>query len=150
MGQGDLRKGRISLPGQYYHVTISTEKRIQLFTNLGDCQPKVRVLAEMEKGGLVFNYAWVLMPDHLHWIFKLGEDESLSEVVRRFKGRSSRDIHKNTKHSSAVWQSAFFDHAIRADEDLRQLAEYVIQNPVRAGLVSDVGRYPFWNACWLD
>jgi hypothetical protein len=32
---------------------------------------------------------------------------------------------------------------------LRQIAEYVIQNPVRAGLVDDIGLYPFWNACWL-
>ncbi len=150
MGQGDLRKGRISLARQYYHVTINTERRIRLFTNLGNCQPIANVLSEMEKEGLVFNYAWILMPDHLHWIFKLGEHESLSEVVRRFKGRSSRDIHRDTQHSGAVWQPAFFDHGIRANEDLRQIAVYVIQNPVRAGLVEDIGHYPFWNACWLD
>jgi putative transposase len=149
MGQGDLRKGRISLPGQYYHVTINTERRIRLFTNLVNCHPIAKVLSEMGKEDLVFNYAWVLMPDHLHWIFKLGEHESLSEVVRRLKGRSSRDIHRDTKYSGAVWHPAFFDRAIRANEDLRQIAEYVIQNPVRAGLVVDMGQYPFWNACWL-
>jgi putative transposase len=150
MGQGDLRKGRISLSGQYYHVTINTDRRIRLFTNLGNCRPIAHVLLDIEKAGLVFNYAWVLMPDHLHWIFKLGENVSLSEVVRRFKGRSSHYIHRDTQHFGAVWQRAFFDHAIRGDEDLRQMAEYAIENPVRARLVDDIGQYPFWNACWLD
>ena len=41
------------------------------------------------------------------------------------------------------------DHAVRSDEDFRALARYVVANPLRAGLVSQIGDYPLWDAAWL-
>ena len=51
--------------------------------------------------------------------------------------------------TSVTTDRAFHDHALRANEDLRQAARYVIANPIRAGLVRRVGDYPFWNAIWV-
>ena len=48
-----------------------------------------------------------------------------------------------------VWASAYHDHAIRDDEDLRAVARYIVANPLRAGLVKSVADYPFWDAVWL-
>jgi REP element-mobilizing transposase RayT len=50
---------------------------------------------------------------------------------------------------SSVWQPGYHDHAVRQDEDLRAMARYVVANPVRAGLVKDIGDYPHWDAVWL-
>jgi hypothetical protein len=48
-----------------------------------------------------------------------------------------------------LWQRAFYDHALRKDEDVRQIARYIIANPLRRGLVKDVGDYLLWDAAWL-
>jgi putative transposase len=86
---------------------------------------------------------FVVMPDHLHWLLLLRRGE-LSDVVRRLKGRSARFI------GHPLWQPNFYDHAIRADEDLRAIARYIVANPLRAGLVKCLGDYPHWDAVWLS
>jgi hypothetical protein len=43
---------------------------------------------------------------------------------------------------------AFHDHALRGDEDLQSVTRYLVGNPLRAGLVENIGEYPFWNAEW--
>jgi hypothetical protein len=41
------------------------------------------------------------------------------------------------------WQRSFWDHFVRDDEDLTQVIEYVLANPVRAGIVADPADYPY-------
>ena len=88
--------------------------------------------------------AFVVMPDHVHWLMRLLGTVSLGELVRRFKAKVSLALGKS------VWQRGFHDHALRRDEDLVAVARYVVANPVRAGLVRHIGDYPHWNAVWLD
>ena len=92
--------------------------------------------------------AWVLMPDHLHWLLQLG-DATLGEVVGSMKSRSARAVNARLARMGNVWQKGFHDHAVRAEEDLRALARYVLANPLRAGLVKRIGDYPLWDAHWL-
>ncbi len=101
--------------------------------------------------GAVDSVAYVVMPDHLHWLrLYSGKDSELSEVDGHTKRYCARQINqmRGTK-CQAVWQDGFHDHAIRREEDLKEVARYIIANPVRAGLVTRVGDYPLWDACWL-
>jgi REP element-mobilizing transposase RayT len=93
--------------------------------------------------------AWVLMPDHVHWLVQLGTRDSLSKVVNRLKSSSARQGNLSIGTEGPLWQKAFHDHALRADEDLRQVARYVVFNPVRAGLVKRIMDYSFWDAVWV-
>lgn len=93
--------------------------------------------------------AWVLMPDHVHWLIRLGKDGDLSGLVNRLKSASARAVNRELCRDGPVWARAFHDHALRADEDLRRSARYVIANPVRARLVERIGEYPLWNAVWV-
>jgi REP element-mobilizing transposase RayT len=93
--------------------------------------------------------AWVLMPDHAHWLIQLGEADNLDALVRRLKSASARGANRMLRRNGVLWARAFHDHALRAQEDLLRSARYVIANPVRAGLVERVGDYPFWNAVWV-
>jgi REP element-mobilizing transposase RayT len=93
--------------------------------------------------------AWVLMPDHLHWLIQLGDRHSLSEVIRMFKGRSSLAINTVLERAGAIWQRGFYDHALRREEDVEDIARYIVANPVRAGLVRSVREYSLWDAKWL-
>jgi putative transposase len=73
---------------------------------------------------------FLLMPDHLHALLSLGNEESMSEVAGSWKHFQSR------KHG-IVWQEGYFDHRLRDDERGEQLSvkiDYIQQNPVAAGL----------------
>ena len=146
----DLRKGRASIPGQVYLVTTITEGRAPLFSDLHFGRILVRAMRHQHQAGAVDSLAFVVMPDHLHWLLALGEGSELSEVVGQTKRYCAQQINqmRGTK-GQAVWQDGFHDHAIRREEDLKEVARYIIANPVRAGLVTRVGDYPLWDACWL-
>ncbi|MET0754732.1 MAG: transposase, partial [Pseudoxanthomonas sp.] len=93
--------------------------------------------------------AWVLMPDHWHGLIELGEGESLSELMRRFKANVSRRLRSQSQGRGPVWAKSFHDRALRRDEDEVAVARYIVLNPVRAGLARRAGDHPFWNAVWL-
>jgi len=93
--------------------------------------------------------AWVLMPDHAHWLLQLGEKDKLGTVVNRLKSSSSRMANRVLARCGTTWEPAYHDHALRAEEDLINIARYIIANPLRAGLVKRIGDYPFWNAIWI-
>lgn len=87
--------------------------------------------------------AFVVMPDHIHWLVQLKTSASLSETVRLYKAGVSRKLGRR------IWQRGFHDHALRADEDVAGVARYIVANPLRAGLCDKIGNYPYWNAKWL-
>ena len=138
-----LRTGRHSQPGQVYLVTTVTLGRAPFFTDFHIARRVVQTLRHANESAEVQIWAYVLMPDHLHWMFTLGESAPLSRVVRDVKAVSSH------RAGRALWQKGFHDHALRSEESLREAARYIILNPVRAGLVQKAGDYPHWDAVWV-
>jgi putative transposase len=49
-----------------------------------------------------------------------------------------------------VWQREYFDRILRSAEDIRTKAEYICENPVRAGLVERVDDYPWIWREWVE
>ncbi len=95
--------------------------------------------------GLCETLAYVVMPDHVHWLFLLCRD-TLSDIVRQVKSKSAIQINKlRGTEGRRVWQKGFHDHAVRADENLTEIARYIIENPLRAGLVHSIMEYPHWD-----
>jgi REP element-mobilizing transposase RayT len=88
------------------------------------------------------------MPDHFHWLVKLDQETTLQKLARNLKGRSARRISKSRLATTRIWQPGYHDHAVRVEEDLENLSNYLILNPVRAGLVRNVDDYPFWDSVW--
>ena len=94
-------------------------------------------------------YVAVVMPDHVHLILTPLIDErrkkivSLIEIMRSIKGAAGREINLRMGRRGAVWQEESFDHVLRCSEGLDAKVEYVLQNPVRKGLVSDWREYPW-------
>lgn len=149
MPRDDLLKGRVSLPRQAYHVTTCTEGRRPLFRDFACARLLVVEMRALHEAELLESLAWVIMPDHLHWLFQLGERETLSATVKRLKARSAHVIARQAGTGCPIWQRGYHDHAIRRDEDLHAVARYIVANPLRAGLVERIGDYPLWDASWL-
>ena len=143
-----LRLGRHSEKGRIYLVTSNTKDRYPIFADWRVGRLVVEQFRNTERDGLASSLAWVVMPDHFHWLLELKSD-SLSHVVGRTKSLSSLTVNKALSSSGSIWQQSFHDHAVRREEDLRALARYVVLNPVRAGLVHRIGDYPLWDAAWI-
>jgi REP element-mobilizing transposase RayT len=147
-GNRVLRNGRVSLPGRVYLVTTVTRGRDPVFANFVAGCGAARCFEDARVIGDACMLAWVLMPDHAHWLIRLGDGHTLATVVNRLKSASARNVNHSLHRRGPVWARAFHDHAMRAEEDLRRGARYVIANPLRAGLVSRIADYPFWDAVW--
>ena len=146
----DLRKGRVSIPGQIYLITTVTADRAPIFSSLQAGRILVQALRHQHQIGAVDSLAFVIMPDHLHWLFALAEGLSLPQVMGQTKRYSAMQLNRLLGRSGrTIWQDGFHDHAVRREEDLQAIAKYLVANPVRAGLVTHVGDYPLWDACWL-
>jgi REP-associated tyrosine transposase len=143
MGYSHLRLGRVSVGGQVYHIITATRQRTPVFLDFKHARIAIRVLMDEEKLGAVSTLAFVLMPDHLHWLVQLGEHAEIGKVVGRVKSLIARRL------DGEVWQRGFYDHALRKDEDIATVARYIVANPVRAGLVTRLGDYPHWDAIWM-
>lgn len=139
----NLRKGRVSQVGLVYHVTTVTQNRIAYFELLDNGRKVVQQMMALQEQAMAETLCYTLMPDHLRWLMIL-HDGTLSNVVRLLKGRSAKAIGKS------VWQSNYYDHAVRQEEDLQKMARYIVANPLRAGLVGQIGDYSLWDAVWLD
>ena len=144
-----LRTGRASEPGRIYLVTTVTRERRRLFAELTHGRTLVDGLRWSDGRGRTLTWAFVIMPDHLHWLFALTGETPLSQVVGSVKKYSARRIAARLGEAGGIWQPGFHDHALRAEEDLRETARYVVMNPVRSGLVRSIAEYSLWDAGWI-
>ncbi len=148
-GHHNLRKGRISIPGQVYFIAVVCKEREVRFKDFHIASETSRVLAMPSTWSDASLIAWVLMPDHYHVLIGLGETTSLPNVMQRANSMLAIAANKISCRSGQVWQSAYYDRALRSDEQTILTARYLVANPLRAGLVADIRKYSFWDAIWL-
>jgi REP element-mobilizing transposase RayT len=79
-----------------------------------------------------------------HLIF-VGEYPGLSEIMHRIKGRSARECNVTLSRTGQFWEHESFDHVIRSGK-LMSTITYVLNNPVKAGLVPEWRDWP-WSYC---
>ncbi|NUU36842.1 transposase [Pseudomonas sp. C2B4] len=143
-----LRLGRHSECGRAYLITTVIHKRQPIFSDWRVGRLLVAELRRAHDSGLVSSIAWVVMPDHFHWLMQLHESD-LGNVIGATKARSTQAVNKMIGRRGPLWQTGYHDRAIRDGEDLLPFARYIVANPLRAGLVEKIGDYPLWDACWL-
>ena len=144
-----LRTGRVSTEGQVYLCSTVTQHRQELFKDWRIGRLVIAPLRWLDQNEYTTTFAYVVMPDHCHWLFALGDGKRLSDVMAAMKKQSARLVNQALGTNGPIWQSGFHDHALRNDELTQRVAWYVINNPIRSGLVEDIGRYPLWDARWL-
>ncbi|WP_426116357.1 REP-associated tyrosine transposase [Pseudomonas sp. DSP3-2-2] len=144
-----LRYGRFSKLGQIYLVTSVVQDRQPVFVEFHLGRLLVEELRRAQEQELAQSLAWVVMPDHLHWLFQL-QKGTLSGLIQQVKARSAIAINRARCSNGRLWQPDFHDQAIRRDQELINMARYIIANPLRANLVQYIGDYPLWDAVWLE
>ena len=96
---------------------------------------------------------WVVMPNHIHGIVIIEnhnvethcnaslpkksqinqfgpQSHNLAAIIRGFKGAATKQIHI-AGFTTFAWQSRFYDHIIRNENELNQIREYIVNNPIK-------------------
>jgi REP element-mobilizing transposase RayT len=99
----------------------------------------------------------VVMPNHVHMIFtplvdrQAMEIYSLAEIMDAVKGASAHKVNKMLSRKGRIWQAESFDHVVRSSENLDAKITYVLDNPLRLGLVDDWTDYPWlWKKAFVN
>jgi putative transposase len=136
---------RISPPGTYF-ITTNTVGRRALF--LAERLPAIWIdtLFDYRNQGNYRIHEFVLMPEHFHLLITPAEHVSLEKALQLVKGGSSFRFKAGAGFNGEVWQRGFIDHRIRDEFDYLEHRKYILENPVRRGLVLAPNEYRFSSA----
>jgi REP element-mobilizing transposase RayT len=79
-------------------------------------------------------YAWCVMPNHVHILFRPLPGHALAEILHSWKSYSVREANRLLGRSGKFWRREYFDHIIRSEEEFYRTVGYILKNPQRAGL----------------
>jgi len=124
-----------------YFLTLASAQREPVFTDQGmvaACLGELDLSSE-RCGFTVLVYCF--MPDHLHLLVQGDGEADLPRFVKDFKQRTGYAYRRTS--AKALWQKSYYDHVVRAEEDLREVARYIVGHPVRASLADAPADYPY-------
>ncbi|MBM4446208.1 MAG: transposase [Chloroflexi bacterium] len=131
-----------------YFVTCSTYQKRPYFKEKAVIDTVMPLLKRLGTQNSFTIYAYCFMPDHLHLLL-LGEDKSsLHTFMKTFKQETSFKFRRTC--NSPLWHRSYYDHVLRKEEALEEVALYILNNPVRAGLVDDYRSYAFSGSFVFD
>ena len=139
-GARRLRSFDYADPDATYFVTICTQDREPIFCDAQYAQVVIDCLQWLRVNRGVAIYAQCLMPDHLHLFIRTGRQ--LGGSIRALKTYTTRQL-QALGRPGKLWQDDYHDHIMRRHEDAAGVARYILQNPVRAGLVEAADEYPW-------
>jgi type I restriction enzyme R subunit len=124
-----------------YHAKFSTAVDKWLDAGDGSC-----VLRDQDLAGIVSDAlrhfdgqrysmdAFVVMPNHVHALFRLLPPHHLESVVQSWKGFSAREINRRLGKQGRLWQPDYWDRLIRNESHWLKCREYIQENPIKARL----------------
>ena len=123
-----------------YHLILSAYRGLSLLDKPSVVEPCLeRLLQASERHGFRV-LAYCFMPTHLHLLIVGSEDSRLLPFMKHFKQTSSFDCRGEAPQ---LWQRSFYDRVLRVEDDLEVAADYIWENPVRAGMVNEREKFPF-------
>jgi putative transposase len=139
------KKIRLPLPvysqGHAFFITISTHQKYPWFGQHNClCETAIKLIRDLAPVHGINIYTWCIMPDHLHFLI---QGNGIIDFVRLFKGKMTPKA-RSIEPGRRLWQRSFFDHALRNEESLFDVACYIWENPVRAEIVDKPEDY-LWS-----
>ena len=106
-------------------------------------------------------HAFCIMPNHVHLLFDQQDIPepprhrggkhytALSQAMRILKGKSATLCNRILGRWGAFWQDESYDHVVRDEHEHQRILEYIAENPVKAGLVSNWEDWPYTYVAFL-
>src|SRR2546423_1228343 len=90
-------------------------------------------------------WAFTIMPNHVHALISLLKNSlPLYSILQRHKRHIARQCNKLLKRTGHFWEDETYDHLVTGDEEFENITNYILNNPVKAGLVNDWREWK-WN-----
>lgn len=139
------RKPRLDVPGALHHIMVRGNNKENIFSDDEDRSKFLQRMGENVVEGKCAVYAWVLMSNHVHILFKSGQ-KGISAVMRKLLTWYAVYYNRRHKRTGHLFENRY--KSILCDEDnyLLALIRYIHLNPIRAGMVKtleELGRYPW-------
>ena len=130
--------------GHVYFITLCTVNKRPYFRDDKAAKIIVDNMEFRRNAKEIRLFCYCIMPDHVHILLSLAKEypKNLIKWVSAFKRHSTRSINRSYG-INPLWQKNFYDHVVRKDESLIKVAEYVVNNPVRKGIVTAWEEYPY-------
>jgi len=131
-----------------YHVVFNTAGHRNLL--VGDfAEAVVRSLTDAGPATSFDLLVYMVMPDHVHALIQaLDPTASAVRFVQRCK-QAPGFIHKR-QTGNDLWQRSFYDRIVRRNDDAREIAAYILDNPVRAGLLPAGGVWRYSGGTLME
>jgi putative transposase len=137
---------RLYQPGGTYFFTVVTANRWPCFDNADNVRLLGDALQCTRSSHPFDSLAIVVMPDHLHCLWKLMPDDAdFSLRWQLVKKRFTANLSAASPHTSrrTIWQPRFWEHLIRDAEDFGRHLDYLHYNPVKHGLAATPSAWPY-------
>jgi putative transposase len=125
-----------------YFLTFCTYQRHRRFAepdHVAVARTQIERAADEQQFAVI---AYCYMPDHLHLLIEgLSDDSDCLEFISR--GKQFSGFHYKARFGQRLWQRYGFEHTLRSEESILSVARYILENPVRAGLVERVTDYGY-------
>jgi putative transposase len=148
------RKNAPRLPGydycgpNIYFVTCTTHLRKPIFLNKRTVDTVIPVINDVSERMGFDILVFCFMPDHLHLLLGGQQNSDLRGHVKAFKQASAYSFKR--EFNETLWQRSYYEHVLRREETVEDIARYILNNPVRAGLVEDFRQYPYSGSSLFD
>ncbi len=146
VGHKAMRRGRSSEGGALYFVTICEKERNPRLANELVFKSINEVIMRCEKDNVLHCRSWIVMPDHIHLLFELGDSLSSGKCVSRIKTQ----IRKICGWNQFAWERSFFDRQVREHDNILSLFLYIFLNPYRSKLIEHSKKWPYYHCCQED
>jgi putative transposase len=143
-------------PGGSYFFTVVTYQRRSILCDEPIRRALKKAIAKVRINRPFIIDAWILLPDHMHCIWTLPQDDTdFSSRWRLIKSDVSKTCREQyhqqdllspskKKHREAtLWQRRFLEHRIRNEDDFSSHVDYIHHNPVKHGLVNNAAAWPY-------
>jgi REP element-mobilizing transposase RayT len=135
---------RLEFPGALYHITARGNAQQPIFLDDDDRRQFLRLLGREILQQHWRCYVYCLMGNHYHLVIETPEP-NLSRGLRRLHGTYTQWFNRRHQRVGHVLQGRFKSLLVEKETYLQELCRYVVLNPVRAGMVQDVGAWP-WSS----
>jgi len=126
-----------------YFITICTKEKQEIFCNDAFNSEILNCLRREKERTGVKVFAYCLMPNHLHMLISPADSGvNISRFIGSFKSKATR-IGWKYGVGEKMWQGRFHDHVLRPNEPVKDICEYILNNPVRKNLVKSWEDYKF-------
>ena len=124
-----------------------------LDSGYGNCYLANQKVAEINQNSLIHFHeiryklkAWVIMPNHSHFLLKPSEGFTLSSIMHSIKSFTASESNKIIGRKGKFWQEDYFDRYIRDAGHFEKAVRYIENNPVKAGLCKTPAEWKYSSA----